>query len=543
MCVHGRPGYGEHLSGFLARPLALTFIAASALWSIHLGTSWAFDTVRYPFEDAVEYSSINLGSIKTADLTGDGHLDLIGGGASGDLEVAKGNGDGTFEPPEVIAPEVSSGRGGLQYTVGDANRDGQPDIALRRPGGPTGNEIAVLVNDGAGAFTTTDVIPVSSSTGLWALARFGADANEDLLTLEAKGLRKEDPTSTISVLPGAGDGTFDSSVPSTVSVGAIPSGEVISLVSGASADVDGDGIRDPLIGTVVNGQGGDTLVMKGDADGHFEGAVSTRLYGPNGITTGDLNGDGLPDLVGLDQGATGINPWVAVNVGGLDFAPGVLISTAEPGPLLQMSLPAIADFDGDGYGDVVGPSTRFQPAGVSYGSPGGALTPMDGNAVSSTNPGIHTGAAAGDFNEDGLPDVAVGGSSLAVLLHKPAPDDAAPPADGVLSDVSTSGTGLNVLKHHFPKSVPQLLHKGVTATVSCEVSCELTSRLVARSGSVKAFHLPRSTLVRTRATIQAGRVVKVRVRPTRGMAKRIAGGAASGKGLRYGLRFTSTPAS
>jgi VCBS repeat protein len=526
------------VSGFLIRRLVVALVAVGAFWGAQVGTSWAFDQARYPFENVVAYPSIGLGDLQATDLNGDGHLDLIGW-SSGALKVAMGDGTGAFADPQTIAPQIS------QYVLGDANGDGLPDIAVQRPDGSGGSEIAVFVNDGDGlSFTNTEVLPVGTTTKLWGMAQFGSGPNDDLLTVDEHILTPSNPTTVISVLPGAGDGTFGDAIASPVDSGPILSGEARTLNYVASADLDGDGIRDAVIGTTLYSQGSTSLVMKGLSDGHFEAAVQHDLYGPNGIAIGDINGDGRPDLVGLDHGATGQNPWYVTNLGGLGFSPQQPLAGTPPYTWPVMGLPTIADFDGDGFGDVVGPTDRNQPIGISYGNEDGVLPPIEGNPVGPTNPPRYGGSASGDFNEDGLPDVAVGGSSLGILLHKPAPDDTPPPdGGGVLGDVSTSGTGLHVLKHHFPKSVKQLLRKGVTATVSCDVACELTARLVAHDGSVKAFHLPDAGFARAKTTVAAGRIVKVRVKPTGGMAALLATGGASGKSLGYGLRLTSTPAS
>jgi hypothetical protein len=542
MCVQGGHGYGKHLSGFLSRRLALTFMAASALWSIQLGTSWAYDTARYPFEDAVENPSSGMSKIKAVDMNDDGHLDLVGTG-SGGLQVVMGDGTGAFADPQVIQPVLS------QYALGDANGDGLPDLAVRRPDGAGGVEIAVLINDGTGlAFTTTAVIPIPNSTSLWALAPFGGGSNGDLLTTDGGWVGNPyQPNATISVWPGNGDGTFAPSVDSPITIAVPHETDAIHLTLATSADLDGDGIRDAVLGNNVHGQAGDIFVMKGRSDRGFESPVRVPdAHGSSDITIGDLNGDDLPDLVTSGTRALGDPTDYAFNLGGLNFSDPQQLFTNDRGPWPTLEPPeALADFDGDGLPDIVAPSGQYQPVGISYGLAGGGFSLMEGPLRDLSVPEAHYGAVEGDFNEDGLPDVAVGGPSpLGILLHKRAPDDSRPPdGGGVLGNLSTSGTGLHVLKHHFPRGLRQLLNKGVTATVSCDVSCELTSRLVAHNGSVKAFGLPGATLVRTRTTIAAGRVVKVRVRPTGAMAEQILAGVASGKSLGYRLRLDSTPAS
>jgi hypothetical protein len=543
----GLPGYGGHLSGFLGRRLALTIIAASALWSIQLGTSWAFDTARYPFQDAVEYPSSGMSSIKSVDLNDDGHLDLVGR-SGGALTVATGDGTGVFADMQTIASQVS------KYVLGDANGDGLTDIAVRRPDGSGGNEIAVLVNDGTGLdFSTANVIPISNSTSLWAMAPFGADSDADLLILNRGSVGNPNlQDATISVWPGNGDGTFGTPVDSPINIAVPHETDAISLSFVTSADMDGDGMRDAILGGNVHSQATDSFVMKGRADGEFENPV--RIPGARGssdITIGDLNGDDLPDLVTAGTQALGDPTYYTFNLGGLSFSTPQVFYAVDRTPWANLYPPAaLADFDGDGLTDVVVPTDMYQPVGIGYGTPDG-FTALEAAAIAPYSPQVHADAVAGDFNEDGLPDVAVGGYSLAVLLHKPAPDDPTtpddptPPGDGgsILGDVAASGTGLHVLKHHFPSNIQQLLSKGVTATVSCDPGCDLKTRLVAHNGSATAFRLRGATFAHTQTSIGAGQVVKVRVRPAGSAIRLIAAGAAAGKSLGYVLRFSSTPAS
>jgi hypothetical protein len=546
----GRPrSYICPLSGFLIRRVVVTLVAMGAFWGVQVGTSWGFDQARWPFQDPVEYASSGLSQIKAVDMNGDGHLDLVGRRGT-DVVVEIGDGTGAFADPQTIASDVSPYYHGAQIALGDADGDGLQDIAVRRPDGSGGNEIAVLLNDGNGLdFTTTDVIPTASSTTLWALAPFGADSDADLLTLNRNSVGNPYlQDATISVLPGNGDGTFTAPVDSPIDIPVPHETAAIYLTLVTSADLDGDGLADVLLGGSVYSQATDSFAMKGRADGTFDSPV--RISGARGssdITIGDLNGDGRPDLITAGTQALRDPIYYTFNLGSLSFSTPQVFYAADRPPWANLYPPvALADFDGDGRTDVVSPTDIYQPVGISYGSSDGTFAPMEAAALAPYSPYRNADAVAGDFNEDGLPDVAVGGSSLAVLLHKsaseypPPPDNPPPPGGGgdTLGDVATSGTGLHVLKHHFPKTVRQLLKKGVTATVSCDIDCNLLTRLVAHEGAVKALHLNGATIARTRTAIKAGEVVKVRVIPT----GKAAGLIAAGKSFAYGLRFDSTPA-
>lgn len=95
-------------------------------------------------ENAVQ-APLNLA---VADYNGDGIQDIarsMGYGNLGLMEVAGGNGDGTFQAPvRYLVPTAVTGEGGLFITSGDFNGDAKPDIAVEVGG--AGNSLKVLIN-------------------------------------------------------------------------------------------------------------------------------------------------------------------------------------------------------------------------------------------------------------------------------------------------------------------------------------------------------------------------------------------------------------
>src|SRR5262249_29088768 len=88
-----------------------------------------------------------------ADMDGDGHPDLVGARYGQGVLVSKGNPDGTFGAPTVVA---SMPPGTNLVTIADYNRDGIPDLVFSTPVG-----IAVALSQG----NLTYAAPVSSVAG------------------------------------------------------------------------------------------------------------------------------------------------------------------------------------------------------------------------------------------------------------------------------------------------------------------------------------------------------------------------------------------
>jgi hypothetical protein len=88
---------------------------------------------------------VSGGSIASADINGDGKLDLILPNYSlGVVAIVPGNGDGTFNTSEMY----SAGDGSDVAVVGDLNDDGKPDIVVTNWGSTS---VSILLNGQIGA--------------------------------------------------------------------------------------------------------------------------------------------------------------------------------------------------------------------------------------------------------------------------------------------------------------------------------------------------------------------------------------------------------
>jgi FG-GAP-like repeat len=227
-----------------------------------------------------------LFSIQTADLNGDGKLDLLfnagNGIAPGDIGVMLGNGDGTFE-----AEKNSSLGDNGKLQLADFNGDGVPDIVTW-----VGGQIAILIGAGDGTFGPPTTYFGGAETNSMDTGDFNDDGKADLVTCGSAG---------IGVLLGRGDGTLqpayfpDPPPPPPSGPVASPPTSACSLL--AAGDFNNDGVTDLIVNQF---QTGSTLL--GNGDGTFTTITNDNALSAGGVVA-DINGDGNLDLVG-DDGLT-----------------------------------------------------------------------------------------------------------------------------------------------------------------------------------------------------------------------------------------------
>jgi FG-GAP-like repeat len=351
------------------------------------------------FQPQVTYAVGSVpSSIVAGDFTGDGHLDLaVANLFAGNISVLLGNGDGTFQPQVTYAV----GKYPNSIVAGDFTSNGHLDLAVVNSGGsnPTGT-VSVLLGNGDGTFQPAVTYAVGSAPSSIVAGDFTGDGHLDLAVANLFA-------GTISVLLGNGDGTFQSQV-----TYAMPASSEGTLVAG---DFTGDGHLD----LAVAGGGGVISVLLGAGDGTFPTRVTSYAGGLTGAdggisVAGDFNGDGRLDLAVADN----LTDTITVLLGNDDGtfqaqftnADGV---TSAVGPY-PTSIVA-GDFAGDGRLDLAVANTSSDTISVLLGNGDGTFQPQVTYAVGNGPRAI----AGGDFNGDGRLDLAVandGSNTVSVLL-------------------------------------------------------------------------------------------------------------------------------
>jgi len=353
--------------------------------------------------------------VAIGDLDGDGDADLaIANQASDNLSILLGDGDGGFTFFQNIALNFQPGNDKpLSVAIGDLNGDGVPDLAVALvnsgQGGQVTDSVAVLLGNSMGPFgyaapQTYGVANAPTSVILVDIA--GNDAL-DIVTAN------QSPGGSVSLLVNDGAGGF-------------PSQAFDSLTGAAEAETVVTGLFDddmvPDLAVVHEAAGNISVLVRKDVgngtwDGTFSRPVDPTDYpvgaSGSGIATGDVNSDGILDLVATAQQ----DDLVAIYLGddnGMGSGDGTFTFEASlstiAGPPSTGDAPdfvELADFDADGYLDIATVNSTsgdvtifFNLGGVSSSWLGFEPIPiaMDVGAA----PSFH---AAGDVDSDGSPDI------------------------------------------------------------------------------------------------------------------------------------------
>ena len=336
------------------------------------------------FQPVQTYTSggSSTGFIVVADVNRDGKPDLLVSNQSpGSVGVLLGNGNGTFQPVVVYAPVIAAN----VLSVADLRNNGKLDLVVNGGGPFDGGDLSVLLGNGDGTFQPAVVYSGGGGyNGPPLVIDLNGDHILDLAVPNGQFCSNTNNSACVGVLLGNGDGTFQPAVDYAVGGAALI----------AAGDVNGDGIVDLLTSdecNPANCTGGSIEVLLGNGDGTFqhEASYSSGGYGTTWVGTGDVNGDGHLDVIAVSPEAGPIEGLVGVllnNPGGATATSTTVTSSTNPSLIGQpvtftASVSALA-----------GPPPNGEIVTFTYGSAFLGTAPLNGGVASLTTSSLPVGS-------------------------------------------------------------------------------------------------------------------------------------------------------
>jgi hypothetical protein len=348
------------------------FVIGNSNSGVNAGITVFLSNANGTLQRGVNYfgsATANLEYVAVGDFNNNGTLDIAAtDSVNGGIQIFTGNGDGTFNLGSTFASDsVQASTLGIVAT--DLNGDGLPDIAVVNSTSATTADVGVLLN--------------TSTKGSFSFAK---PVNYPL-----------------------------SNVGTLISAGTLKGGLTLVVPLYGTASNPGSALATFL----DNGNG--TFQAESDVDLMNDGII---YYNPFDVAIGDVNGDGIPDLtVTIDDVSNLNDQGLAVLLGnsnGTFQAPTALATTLQD-PSTASPYPAyvqIGDINGDGIPDLVASNSNFGTVSVLFGAGGGAFdSPVEYPAGKLTY-----GLALADITGDGTIAVAATGNStdfsgITVLLN------------------------------------------------------------------------------------------------------------------------------
>jgi hypothetical protein len=318
-------------------------------------------------------------AVTAADVNADGGLDLVIGGRV-HVYVYLGQGDGTFR----LSGDGTAGAGPHPIAVGDVNRDGRPDVVVANSDPFYGRSVSFFPGNGDGTLGARIDSPMDGvSASSIALADFDGDGQLDLVAGYSGG------ATFVYVMRGLGDGRF----------GPIAGHDsAYSPAVVATGDLNGDGKSDFVAGGEMDGS---VSIHLGRGDGAFAPKVEIPAAGAGFVALTDLDHDGHLDILTAGSAIRGRGDG----------------SFETPVPFVTDGGPAMAaagDIDGDGVPDLITSHPAPGTVAVMHGLGDGRFdTPLDVQTVARPQ-----AVAEGDVDGDGHTDLAVASyeGPLTILL-------------------------------------------------------------------------------------------------------------------------------
>lgn len=414
-------------------------LAILATWSeavfIFAGnTDGSFGPPRIP-----ALSGLATYNATTADLNGDGFLDIVASDLAADeVIVVLAVGNGVFGP-ETRYPV---GVGADLITTADFNNDGAVDVAVAVenykydvPVTYPDGDLKILLGHGDGTLAAAVAYPCGQNPTAMTTDDFNADGATDVVI--ANWGDGWTTLGDLSLFLGLGDGTLQGGTRIAIGVRTDPFYDPTAPASLATGDFNHDGHRDLVVGirgTWNSPQLGEVELLTGDGQGSFAPPATILVVAKaEGLAVGDFDQDGLEDIAVAEMASQ-----VAYDPGG------VIVLLSQPDGSFSQSplLPAgpgpyevgTADMTGDGILDLAVTNNGGYLA-LLPGLAGGAFgAPINFGLV-----GVPLALIRGDFDGDGALDLIVVSEAGVYLLRNSGAAPPPPPPLAIEASVAFGG--------------------------------------------------------------------------------------------------------
>jgi len=348
-----------------------------------------------------------IAHVRPVDLDRDGLLDILASEAQ-DNQILwfRQTSRGVFEE-KILAGNL---RAPVHSEAVDIDGDGDLDVVVASmavvfPHNDRVGTVFILENDGAQNFTTRTILENTSRVVDAQAADLNGDGQLDLILAQFGYDQGE-----VSWLERTGPWEFRRHVLL----------ELSGAINVCIADFNGDGRPD--IAALISQQWEEVYYFQNEGGGRFTPrriwGSTNEDYGSSGLSVGDLNRDGRPDLVfsngdGFGPAATpGPRPWHGLqwfeNLGDGNFR------HRRIGPLPGAYSPIVVDLDGDGHPDVVASAAYSDWNNKNRNVVSLMWFKNDGRTnfephILAREPKDLITLAAGDFDGNGRPTLVTGG--------------------------------------------------------------------------------------------------------------------------------------
>lgn len=303
-----------------------------------------------------------------------------------------------------FAPKVdfTTGGGPISVCAGDIDGDGKSDLAVVNS---ASWNLSILRNTsvlGTVSFASKIDFLTGNGPSCISIGDIDGDGKPDLVTANSVGsisvLRNTSTSGIISFAPKVDYTTF-------------------TTYNACIGDIDGDGKLDIVIANKFNNS---VSVLRNTS---VSGIISflpkvdfATGVGPYSVTSGDLDGDGKPELAVTNDQSQTVSVLRNTSVSGnISFAAKVDFVTG-----ITPKYPSIGDIDGDGNSDLIVTSTSSRTISVFRNISTQGTVNFESKIDFATGGTFNANPSSnciGDLDGDGKPDIAVG-SLATVSVHQ-----------------------------------------------------------------------------------------------------------------------------